>query len=118
MPKTDRKTHHIDASGKVVGRLATEIATLLIGKHKPTYVPNIDAGDFVVVKNAGKIVFTGKKWEDKKYYRSSGRPGGIKVATAADAREKNPGRVLEHAVKYMLPKNKLQKDRLKRLKIS
>ncbi|MCR4278666.1 MAG: 50S ribosomal protein L13 [bacterium] len=117
MPKGNRATHEINASGEVVGRLATKIATLLIGKHKATYRPNIDAGDNVVVSNVGNVVFTGKKWEDKKYYRTSNRPGGLKTTTTKELKETNPGFVLKHAVKYMLPKNKLQKDRLKRLTI-
>ncbi len=117
MPKVERDTHELDAAGKPVGRLATEIATLLMGKHKPTYTPNVDAGDFVVVKNVADIVFTGKKWEDKKYYRTSGRPGGLKVRTATEMKKGNPADVLMHAVKYMLPKNKLQGDRMKRLAI-
>jgi len=117
MPKGNRETHEIDASGLVVGRLATKIATLLIGKNKATYRPNVDAGDKVVVSNVAKIVFTGKKWEDKKYYRTSNRPGGLKTTITKEVKEKNPGFVLQHAVKYMLPKNKLQKDRMKRLTI-
>ena len=118
MPKVDRKMHKMDATGKVVGRLASEIATLLIGKHKPTYMPNVDAGDSVEVTNVEKLVFTGNKMADKKYYRSSGRPGGLKEMTAEEAAVKDPTFILKNAVKYMLPKNKLQNDRLKRLKIS
>jgi len=117
MPKITRETHQIDASGKVVGRLASQIAILLMGKNKPTYMPNLDAGDIVVVTNADKLVFTGKKWSDKLYHRSSNRPSGITTLTAEQMKERDPGLVLQHAVKYMLPKNKLQTDRMKRLKI-
>lgn len=117
MPPVERKTHEIDAAGQPVGRLATRIATLLTGKHKASYRPNVDMGDRVNVTNVAKISFSGKKWEDKKYYRTSNRPGGLKVTTAKEVKEKNPARILEHAVTYMLPKNKLQKDRMKRLTI-
>ncbi|MBI4138983.1 50S ribosomal protein L13 [Candidatus Uhrbacteria bacterium] len=115
MPKVERTVHEIDAAGKVVGRLATDIAKLLMGKHKPTMVPHIDAGDIVKVMNAAKIVFTGKKWEQKKHFRSSNRPGGITATPVSVLRETNPGEILRHAVKYMLPKNRTQSERLKRL---
>lgn len=118
MPTVKRATHEIDATGMVVGRLATKIATLLVGKHKPDHVPHLDMGDFVTVTNAGKLVFTGKKWEQKVHFRTSNRPGGIKRTPVAKLREENPGEVLRHAVKYMLPKNRTQSERLKRLKIS
>lgn len=118
MPTVKRATHQIDATGMVVGRLATKIATLLVGKHKPDHVPHIDMGDFVTVTNANKVVFTGKKWEQKVHFRTSNRPGGIKRTPVAKLREENPGEVLRHAVKYMLPKNRTQIERLKRLKIS
>ncbi len=118
MPKVVRTTHEIDASGKVVGRLATRIATLLIGKHKPTYVPHIDAGDFVKVTNVGNIVFTGKKWEQKVHFRTSNRPGGLKRTPVSRLRVERPGEILRHAVKYMLPKNRTQATRLKRLIIA
>lgn len=118
MPKVTRETHTIDATGKVVGRLATEIATLLMGKHKPDLVPHIDAGDFVHVTNAAKVNFTGKKWEQKVHFRSSNRPGGIKRISMTKLREENPAEIVRHAVEYMLPKNKQQSDRMKRLKIT
>lgn len=118
MPTVKRNTHEIDAQGQVVGRLATKIATLLIGKHKTDYVPNVDMGDFVIVKNAAQVVFTGKKWEQKVHFRSTNRPSGIKRTPMLKLRKENPGEILRHAVKYMLPKNKLQAARLKRLKIS
>jgi large subunit ribosomal protein L13 len=115
MPKTVRKTHEIDAAGKVVGRLATHIATLLMGKHKASHVPHADDGDVVRVTNAGKIVLTGKKWEQKMHYRSANHPSGITATPMSRLREKNPGEILRHAVKYMLPKNRTQALRMKRL---
>ncbi len=117
-PTVKRATHQIDATGMVVGRLATKIATLLVGKHKVDHVPHIDAGDFVKVTNANKLVFTGKKWEQKAHFRSSNRPSGIKRTPVSKLREERPGEVLRHAVKYMLPKNRTQIERLKRLNIS
>ncbi|MBU1448614.1 50S ribosomal protein L13 [Patescibacteria group bacterium] len=115
MPKIVRETHEIDATGKVVGRLATHIATLLVGKHRATHVPHIDSGAIVKVSNVDKIEFTGRKWEQKVHYRSSNRPSGITATKMSVLREKNPGEILRHAVKYMLPKNRTQADRLKRL---
>ena len=117
-PAVKRATHEIDATGKVVGRLATEVARLLMGKHTATYVPHIDAGDFVLVTNANKLVLTGKKWEQKVHFHSSNRPGGIKRIKMTDLKEENPGEILRHAVKYMLPKNRTQATRLKRLKFA
>ncbi len=114
-PKVVRETREIDASGKVVGRLATQIAMLLTGKNKASYVPHIDAGAIVKVSNVDKIVFTGKKWEQKVHYRTSNRPGGLKATPMSRLREENPGEILRHAVKYMLPKNRTQAVRLKRL---
>jgi len=118
MPKIERKRHIIDAEGKVLGRLATEIAKLLIGKHKPSYTPHIDGGDFVEVKNASKIVLSGKKWEQMVHYRSSNRPSGVKSVSVKKLREEEPERILKHCVEYMLPKNKQQAIRIKRLKIT
>jgi len=115
MPTVKRNTIEIDATGLVVGRLATKVAKLLIGKHKPDYVPHIDAGDFVKVTNASKLKLTGKKWEQKVHFRSSNRPGGIKETKMTTLRDENPGEILRHAVKYMLPKNRTQAVRLKRL---
>lgn len=115
MPTIVRKTHEIDATGKVVGRLATHIATLLVGKHKATHVPHIDGGDIVKVINVDKIALTGKKWDQKMHYRSSNRPGGITATPMSKLRKENPGEILRHAVKYMLPKNRTQSVRLKRL---
>ncbi len=107
----------INAEGKVLGRLATKIALLLMGKRKPDYSPHIDGGDFVVVINADKIVLTGKKWKEKLYYRHSGYPGGLKVMTAGQMKEKHPEEIIRLAVKRMLPKNKLGRRMLKRLKV-
>lgn len=115
MPTIKRNIVEIDATGLVVGRLATKVAKILIGKHKPDYVPHIDAGDFVKVSNANKLVFSGKKWEQKVHFRSSNRPGGIKRTPMTKLRDENPGEILRHAVKYMLPKNRTQSIRLKRL---
>lgn len=107
----------IDASTAPVGRIATQIATYLTGKYKPSYTPHMDGGDYVVVINAAQAVFTGNKENDKKYYRHSGFPGGIKDATVAEVREKFPERLIEAAVKGMLPKNKLSDERMKRLRV-
>lgn len=117
-PSVKRATVEIDATGKVVGRLATHIAKILMGKHRATYVPHIDSGDIVKVTNAAKIEFTGKKWEQKVHYRTSNRPGGLKRTPVSKLREENPGEILRHAVKYMLPKNRTQATRLKRLIIA
>lgn len=107
----------IDASQAPVGRVATVIAKYLIGKYKPDYTPHIDGGDYVVVINAKDAVFTGDKETDKRYYRHSGFPGGIKDATVAEVREKFPERLIEAAVQGMLPKNKLSPERMKRLRV-
>lgn len=102
-----RKWHLIDAEGKTLGRLASEAAALLRGKHKPEFTPHIDTGDFVIVINAEKIVLTGKKMQQKKYYTHSHFPGGLKTTTAAEMINKKPARIIELAVYGMLPKNKL-----------
>lgn len=107
----------IDASSAPLGRVSTEIAKYLIGKYKPTYTAHVDGGDYVVVINAKDTVVTGNKETGKVYYRHSGFPGGIKDATLKEVREKFPERIIESAVKGMLPKNKLAAERLKRLKI-
>lgn len=107
----------VDASNQTLGRLATEVARHLIGKHKPTYTPHIDGGDNVVVINAAQIQVTGTKMADKKYYRHSGYPGGLTEMTLEEMMQKHPTRAVEYAVKGMLPKNKLQDVRLKRLKV-
>ena len=112
----DRETHTINATNKVLGRLATEIAILLRGKHKPDYAPYKDIGDFVVVKNAEKIKLTGKKIDQKIYYHHSGYLGGLKELPLKKLFEKNPGEVIKKAVFGMLPKNKLRAELIKRLK--
>lgn len=108
---------HIDAKGKVVGRLATDIARILRGKHKVSFTPHMDDGDCVVVTGAKDVVFTGRKDQDKMYYRHSGFPGGLKKETAKDLREKYPERILYHAVKGMIPRGPLGRRQLKNLKI-
>ena len=107
----------IDASTAPLGRVATEIAKYLIGKYKPTYTPHVDGGDYVVVINAAKVPATGDKELQKKYYRHSGFPGGIYDARLEEVREIHPERIIEAAVKGMIPKNKLAAERLKRLRI-
>ncbi|MHB1390880.1 MAG: 50S ribosomal protein L13 [Thermoleophilia bacterium] len=107
----------VDAKDQRLGRLATRIADSLRGKLKPTYTPHIDTGDFVVVVNAERITVTGKKMEDKIYYRHTGYPGGLKQRTLAEMLEKKPEEVLRLAVKGMLPKNRLGRAQLKKLKI-
>jgi len=107
----------IDAEGKTLGRVSSEISMLLMGKHKPTYLPYLHSGDFVVVVNAEKVVVTGKKLEDKMYYRYSGYRGGLKEQNLRTVLEKKPGNAIKHAVKGMLPKNRLARQMLGRLKI-
>lgn len=116
MKKIERKTHTIDATDQVLGRLASRIALILTGKNKPVYVPNIDVGDIVVVKNVKKIKITGQKLEQKKYYHHSGYPGGLKTKKMSEVFAKDPSEVLCRAVYNMLPKNKLRKQRFKRLR--
>ena len=115
--EVSRKWVLIDASSAPLGRVATAIAKYLIGKYKPTYTPHIDAGDYVVVINAEKVVVTGAKETDKKYYRHSGFPGGLTEASLGELRIKNPTRIVEEAVKGMIPRNKLAAERMKRLRI-
>jgi large subunit ribosomal protein L13 len=112
-----RQWYLIDASEAPLGRTATKIANLLIGKSKVTYTPHIDNGDYVVVINAEAAVVTGDKETGKVYYRHSGFPGGIKEATVKEVRAKHPERIIEAAVKGMIPKNKLAADRLARLRV-
>ena len=107
----------IDAKDAPLGRLSTEIAKYLIGKYKPTYTPHVDGGDYVIVINAAETVVTGAKETDKIYYRHSGFPGGIKDASLKEVREKFPERIIENAVKGMLPKNKLSPERMARLRV-
>ncbi|HOO91717.1 MAG TPA: 50S ribosomal protein L13 [Syntrophales bacterium] len=112
-----RDWYLVDAEGKVLGRLAAEIARRLRGKHKPVYTPHIDTGDFIIVVNADKISLTGKKLTDKVYYHHTGYPGGLKSATASKVLSEKPEEVLRTAVKGMLPKNSLGRQMLKKLKI-
>lgn len=113
----ERKWYVIDAEGQVLGRLASEVAAILRGKHKPTYTPHVDTGDYVIVINAEKIALTGNKLQDKKYYRHSGYPGGLKERTALDMRTNNPERMIEIAVKGMLPKGPLGRRMFKKLHV-
>lgn len=112
-----RDWHLVDAEGQILGRLATKIATKLMGKNKPTYTPHIDSGDFVVVVNASKFVVTGKKETDKEYFRYSGYPGGLRSLALGKLRSTYPTRIIEAAVFNMLPDNRLRSERMKRLKI-
>lgn len=119
-PKPTELTHEwllIDAAGKTLGRISTEIATLLLGKHKPQYAPHIDCGDNVIVINAAQIKVTGSKLTDKRYWRHSGYPGGIKSRSLEELLAQYPERVIQNAVAGMLPKNRLQDDRMHRLKV-
>ena len=109
--------HLIDAEGKTLGRVATEVARLLRGKHKPQFTPNADIGDFVVVVNAGKVKLTGRRPELKEYFHYTGYPGGATFTRFSDLIRRNPQRVFEHAVKGMLPHNRLGKQILKKLKV-
>jgi len=113
----EKKWYIIDGEGKTVGRLSTKIARLLRGKEKPQFTPHADIGDFVIVVNADKVKFTGKKWEQKKYYWHTGYPGGIKSITAGDLAKKKPEEILRKAVWGMLPKNKMQDKLISRLKV-
>jgi large subunit ribosomal protein L13 len=108
---------HVDAEGQVLGRLATRIATALMGKHRPTYTPHIDGGDFVIVTNAAKIVLTGRKAEQKFKLRYSGYPGGLKAESYAVLLKRKPEAVVEDAVRRMLPKTILGRQMLKKLKV-
>ena len=107
----------VDAEGQVLGRLATEIAARLRGKHKPIYTPHVDTGDFIIVVNAGKVVLTGNKLKDKIYYHHTGYPGGIKSVSAGKLLQERPEEVLRKAVRGMLPKNTLGRAMLSKLKI-
>lgn len=113
----ERRWWTVDADGQILGRLATSVARLLMGKHKPTYTPFLDVGDHVVIINAEKIVLTGNKLDDKKYYRYSGYPGGLRETNARRLLEEHPERVLEFAVKGMLPKGPLGRDMYRKLRV-
>ena len=112
-----RDWYLVDATDKVLGRLATEIATRLRGKHKPEYTPHVDTGDHIIIVNAAKIRVTGDKANQKKYYRHSGYPGGIKETVLSDELENHPERVIERAVKGMLPKNPLGRVMFRKLRV-
>jgi large subunit ribosomal protein L13 len=113
----ERQWHVIDASDVVLGRLASHAATLLRGKHKPTFAPHVDTGDFVVIVNAGKVALTGNKRHTKVAYRHSGYPGGLRQIGYSDLLDKRPERAIEQAVKGMLPHNKLGRRLIKKLKV-
>ncbi len=113
----DQQWYEVDAEGRILGRLATEIAMTLMGKKKPNYTPHVDNGDYVVVYNAEKITVTGNKMKEKKYYRHSGFPGGLKQRTLTEMLEKKPEEVIMTAVRKMLPKNKLASQMLKKLRV-
>ena len=115
--EVDRKWYIVDAKGISLGRLASVVASILKGKNKPTYTPHVDNGDYVVVINAKNLQVTGNKMVDKKYYRHSGFPGGLKELKLEEVIEKDPSYVLKEAVKGMIPKNKLAADRLARLRV-
>jgi large subunit ribosomal protein L13 len=115
--EVQKEWFEVDAAGKNLGRLASEIARILTGKHKPTFTPHIDMGDHVVVINAEQVVLTGKKLTDKFYWRHSGYPGALRLVSAKDMLKRHPERVIEHAVKGMLPNNKLRDVRLGKLKV-
>nr|WP_233486978.1 MULTISPECIES: 50S ribosomal protein L13 [unclassified Halanaerobium] len=115
--EAERDWYIVDAEGKTLGRLASKIAEYLRGKHKVTYTPHIDVGDYIIVVNAEKVKLTGNKWNNKKYYRHSNYPGGIKEFTYEDLRSKRPEFIIEKAVKGMLPSNKLGRKMFKKLKV-
>ena len=112
-----REKHVVDASGKILGRLATELATILMGKNKPAFVPYLDTGDFVVVTNASQVKVTGKKMKEKTYTSHSGYPGGLRIETFDKVLTSKPEYVIEHAVKGMLPHNRLGRQMIKKLKV-
>ena len=113
----ERKWYVVDAAGQTVGRLAAEVAKVLRGKNKPTFTPHVDTGDFVIVINAEKAVFTGKKLTDKMYFRHSGYPGGTTFTAAGKLMEKAPEKVIEKAVRGMLPKNRLGAQMYRKLNV-
>ena len=115
--EVEREWFVIDATDQVLGRVAVKAATILRGKHKPQYTPHVDTGDFVIIINADKIRVTGKKTDDKRYYRPSGHPGGLKSESFAEAMQKHPERVVEHAVKGRLPHTTLGRAQGMKLKV-
>ncbi len=115
--EVERKWYVVDAEGKTLGRMATEIATVLRGKHKPTYTPHVDCGDYVIVINADKVEVTGKKRKEKIYKSHSGYPGGLKEITFEKLQAKKPDEIVRHAVKGMMPKGRLGRQMYKKLKV-
>lgn len=115
--EVERHWYVIDAAGTTLGRLSTVVARVLMGKHKPQYAPHVDTGDFVIIVNADQAVLTGKKEEQKIYYRHSGQPGKLKAESAQRMRARRPSRMVELAVRGMLPKNRLGRRQLKKLKV-
>lgn len=113
----ERRWHVIDATDVVLGRLASQAAVLLRGKHKPTFAPHVDTGDFVIVVNAEKVALTGAKREQKRAYRHSGYPGGLRAVSYVELLEKHPERAVEKAIRGMIPKNSLGRDVLRKLKV-
>lgn len=113
----EQKWYVVDAEGMVLGRLASQVAAILRGKHKPTFTPNMDTGDYVIVVNADKVVLTGNKAEQKEYKRYTGYTGGLKVTSFADMKAKHPESIVEHAVEGMLPHNKLGRQMYKKLRV-
>nr|WP_193334248.1 50S ribosomal protein L13 [Halothermothrix orenii] len=115
--EVERQWYVVDATDKVLGRLATKIAEILRGKHKPTFTPHVDTGDYVIVVNADKVKLTGRKWEQKKYYRHSGYPGGLKEMSYEKLLQTKPELIIEKAVRGMLPHNRLGRKMIKKLKV-
>ncbi len=115
--EVERKWYVVDAEGQTLGRMASEVAAILRGKHKPTYTPHVDTGDHVIIVNADKVHLTGNKLNDKMYYRHSGHPGGLKARTANEMRTNNPEKMIELTVKGMLPKNSLGRKMIKKLHV-
>jgi large subunit ribosomal protein L13 len=115
--EVDRKWHLVDADGQTVGRLATRVASILRGKHKPTFTPNVDTGDFVLVINAEKVKMTGKRMDQKTYYHNTFYPGGARHEKFSELMAKHPERIIQEAVKGMLPKNSLGRKTFKKLKV-
>ncbi|MCF8009165.1 MAG: 50S ribosomal protein L13 [Halanaerobiales bacterium] len=115
--EVEKKWYIVDAKDKTLGRLSSKIATVLRGKHKPEYTPHVDTGDFVIVVNAEKVALSGKKWDEKMYYKHSQYPGGLKEMTYGELKKKKPEEIIRHAVDGMIPNNKLGKKMMKKLKI-
>lgn len=115
--EVERCWYLVDAEGKILGRLVSELANVLRGKNKPIFTPHVDTGDFVIVVNAAKIKLTGKKRKEKRYYHHSGYPGGLKTISAEQLLQKRPEELIRHAVKGMLPKNRLGRQMIKKLKV-